>query len=423
MSQTDVPESGMFTPEFDADPYSVYGPLREKSPVTRVKRPDGTEVWWITRHKEAREALADDRLSKDMRQAGDLYLAVFGESEESAMALDQNMINCDPPDHTRLRRLVAKAFTAPRVERLRPRIEELVDELLDGLDPHGRTDFLQEFGYPLTVSVICELLGIPAEDRGSLREWSSKLGAAGFTEEGREAAGAAQKQLNAYLRALIARRRDEPADGLLDALIAVRDEGDSLTEDELVSTVFLLMFAGHESTALQIANSMLTLLREPGRYQALREHPEKVDAVVEECLRYDGSAEVATFRFAREDIEIGDVTIPRGSMVTIVIAAANRDPRQFSDPEVFDAERGHSGHLSFGHGRHYCIGASLARLELRAALHGILRRFPAPALDVTWDELHFLPGGLAFRGLRSLPVRLSPPAPAGPGGHGAEVPA
>ncbi|MGW6461230.1 cytochrome P450 family protein [Streptomyces sp. NPDC055078] len=402
-------EASRCTPEFRRNPYPVYEHLRETAPVCPMRPPHGIDTYLITRYDDARAALTDPRLSKDMYGALDAYRRIFG---DSSVALDDHMLNADPPKHTRLRKLVGSAFTPRRVESLRTHIGEVVESLLDDCPTGEPVDLLPTFAFPLPIIVICELLGVPPEDRPDVQSWSTTVAHTGFGKEAKQAQQRAEESLHAYFTELLARKRGRPGDDLLSALTAARDEEGPLTEQQLVSTAFLLMFAGHKTTAYLIGNSVYQLLSHPGQLRAVRENPGLIGQAVEELLRFDGSVESATFRYATEDVEIAGTRIPKGALVQIALNSANRDPLKFALPDELDVTRPpntQSVHLGFGHGVHYCLGASLARLETQLALTGLFNRFPGmaladPAREASWLEVPFP----AFRGLVELPVVLDP---------------
>ena len=389
--------------DYFADPHSVHARLRTQRPVTPVVLPGGTGAWLITGYAEARAALADPRLSKHMpgwHPPPDSIIA----------ALDQHMLNSDPPDHERLRKLVNKAFTARRVERLRPRITAITAGLLEDMPAHGgrrgrtEVDLLASFAFPLPITVICELLGIPVGDRDDFRTWSATIVSNAAAPEVFQAHTTAMVR---YFMALLAAKRREPGDDLLSALIAARDEEDRLSENELLSMAFLLLVAGHETTVNLIASGVLALLLNPAELARLRAEPALIDGAVEELLRYVSPVNHTTFRCATEPVEIGGVRIGRGDPVLVALSGANRDPARFGDPERLDLGRDSSGHLAFGHGIHYCLGAPLARLEAEIAISGLLARFGSISLAVPAASLRWRPSTL-IHGLESLPVRLTP---------------
>ncbi|MFE3881516.1 cytochrome P450 [Streptomyces lydicus] len=394
------------TPLLD-DPYATYAALREAGPVHRITGPDGTPAWLVTRYDDVRSGLADPRLSLDKRHAAPGGYQGFS----LPPALDANMANMDPPDHTRIRRLVAKAFTPRRIEALRAPVRKTADALLDAMAERGRADLIADYAGPLPITVICDLLGIPHRDRRDFLAWSDALITPDPSRPGlmKEAIGAMQE----FYTGLIAAKRAEPGDDLLSDLIAVRDDpavgeaaaggSERLSEDELTSLAFLLLFGGYENTVHLIGNAVLTLLDHPGQLRRLRHNPAELPAAVEEFLRFDGPGPLALRRFPREDLEIGGVRIAAGESVLLSIASANRDPARFADPDTFDRGRDLSGHLALGHGIHYCLGAPLARMEAVIALEALLGRFPGLRLDVLRGDLRHR-RSLRSRGLISLPV-------------------
>ncbi|EKX65747.1 cytochrome P450 [Streptomyces ipomoeae] len=399
MSTTTPSESPLVDhAELIADPYAVYARLREAGPVHRVTGTDGLPAWLVTRYDDVRQALADPRLSLDKRNAtpgGYHGLAL-------PPALDANLLNMDPPDHTRIRRLVSKAFTPRRIALLREPMRKTADLLLDAIAPHGHADLITSYAAPLPITVICELLGVAPHDRQDFRSWTDALIAPDPAQLDK-AKGAVRSML-AFFTQLLADKRAAPADDLLSALIAVRDDEDRLSEDELMSLAFLILFAGYENTVHLIGNAVLALLSHPDQLAALRADPSRLTSAVEELARYDGAAPLAIRRFPTEDITIGGVTIPAGETVLLSLAAAHRDPSRFADPDRLDLGRDATGHLALGHGIHYCLGAPLARMETEIALAALFERFPGLALDVPLDELRWRPS-MRARGLLSLPVR------------------
>ncbi|WP_030061670.1 cytochrome P450 family protein [Streptomyces novaecaesareae] len=384
-----------------ADPYGGYTRLRADAPVHRVVGPDGLPFWLVTRYPDVRQALADPRLALDKAHAAPGNYRGFA----LPPALDANLLNMDPPDHTRIRRLVVRAFTPRRIAALHAPIEQVAGQLLDAMAPSGRADLLAAYAAPLPITVICDLLGVPEDDRHDFRAWTDTL----ITPDPQqpEAARAAVKAMLGFFTGLIERKRTEPGDDLLSDLIAVRDEqdgGGGLSEDELTSLAFLILFAGYENTVHLIANAVLALLTHPEQLAALRAEPELIDGAVEEFVRFDGPAPLAIRRFPREDVTIGGVTVPAGETVLLALGSANRDPGQFTDPDRLNLRRRENGHLALGHGIHYCLGAPLARMETAIALTALLRRFPALALDVPVERLRHRPT-LRARGLLELPVR------------------
>ena len=390
--------------DFLQDPHTVLSRLRDE-PVCRATMPRGLKVWLVTRYTDAKALLNDPRLSKDSARARDLFQAhttATSTSSPVAAALSGHMLNADPPSHTRLRKLVNKAFTARTVSRLRPRIEQITEELLDQVAVDGRVDLLASFAFPLPTTVICELLGVPVADRDDFGAWTKTLVSAATPEDlMRDSAAMA-----AYLTELITEKRRTPTEDLLSDLAHVSDDGDRLSHDELVAMAFLLLVAGHETTVNLIGNSVLALLRNPDQLAALRADPGLVPAAVEEFLRFEGPINIATLRFTTEPVRAGDVEIPAGEFVMISLLAANRDGDRFADPDRLDVTRPTGGHLAFGHGIHYCVGAPLARLEAEIALGALLRRFGTWALDSEPESLRWRESTLVH-GLETLPVCLA----------------
>jgi cytochrome P450 len=390
--------------DFHADPHRYYRRWRERGPVHRVQFTDAVPVWVVIGYAEGRAALADSRLRKSATEIFQVLRSKRPEALAGAHSrvLDAHMLNSDPPDHTRLRKLVTKAFTPRRVAALRPRIEEITAGLLDEMVGRNEADLLQTFANPLPVTVICELLGVPFDDRGDFQAWTKVLvGASGGIEE-RDAAALA---MDRYLRQLVAAKRAVPGEDLLSGLVHTSDDGDRLAEPELVSMAFLLLVAGHETTVNLIGNGAYALLRDRAQFRALRDDPAGVPAAVEEFLRYDGPVGWATVRYTAEPVRIGDTDIPAGEFVYIALAAANHDPAHYDDADRLDITANASGHLAFGHGIHFCVGAPLARLEATIAFTALLRRFP----DLELARETFTPqwqASVLIRGLTELPVRL-----------------
>ncbi|MEH0421494.1 cytochrome P450 family protein [Streptomyces sp. B21-083] len=383
--------------ELIADPYAVYARFREAGPVHRITGTDGLPAWLVTRYDDVHQALADPRLSLDKRNAAPGGYHGFS----LPPALDANLLNMDPPDHTRIRRLVSQAFTPRRIALLREPIRKTADLLLEAMAPLGRADVIASYAAPLPITVICDLLGVAPHDRQDFRSWTDALVAPDRAQPDK-AKGAVRSML-AFFRQLLADKRASPADDLLSALIAVRDGEDRLSEDELMSLAFLILFAGYENTVHLIGNATLALLSHPDQLAELRADPSRLGSAVEELARYDGPVPLAIRRFPTEDVTIGGVGIPAGETVLLSLAAAHRDPRRFTDPDRLDISRDTTGNLALGHGIHYCLGAPLARMETEIALTALLARFPGLALDVPLAGLKWRPS-MRARGLLSLPV-------------------
>jgi len=389
--------------DYYQDPHAYFARMRAEGPVTRVIMPFGSTGWLVTRYADVRTALADPRLHKDW--AGKLAAPDWAPDEVAAF-LNMHLLNTDPPDHTRLRKLVSKAFTARRVAGLRPRVEAIAASLLDSLGARltaGETvDLIEGFAFPLPVTVICELLGVPAADRDQFRAWSHAIVA---DSAGQDAFRAAGEGMFRYFSELLAEKRARPADDLVSALIGARDYGDSLNERELMSMLWLLLVAGHETTANLIASGALALLTNPAELDRLRSDASLLPGAVDELLRYVNPLNHATERFTLEPVEIGGVTIPAREWVLCVTSSANRDPDRFPDPDRLDVGRDAGGHVAFGHGIHFCLGAPLARLEGEVAFGALLSRFPSLSLAADPASLRWRRSSL-IHGLETLPVRI-----------------
>jgi cytochrome P450 len=389
------------------DPFAVFAQVRAAGPVHAVRLADGHPAWLVVGSAEARAALNDPRLSKDMHAA----LARSGDVVAEGLpgpALARHMLAVDPPDHTRLRRLATPAFSRRRVERLEERVHAIVDDLLAALDGRdGVVDLVSGFAFPLPFTVIGELLGVPEPDRADLGRWFRTL-LAPYSGPPPAEAFAASESIVGYLTALLERKRAEPAEDLVTDLVVAADRDGALTTQEMLSTVFQLVVAGHDTTTTLIGNATVALLRHPAQRDALVADPGLAPRLVEEAMRFDAPVPHSTFRYAVEDVRIGDVTIPAYAQVIVSLAAANRDPARYASPEVFDIARADGSHLAFGHGIHHCLGAPLARMEGRIALAALHTRFPRMRLAVDPGELRWGHGdGLVLRGLSALPVHLA----------------
>ncbi|MFS0692220.1 cytochrome P450 family protein [Streptomyces nitrosporeus] len=407
------PAPELFTWEFATDPYPAYAWLREHSPVHRTTLPSGVEAWLVTRYADARQALADSRLFKNpAHHAGTANAkGKTGIPGERKAELMTHLLNIDPPDHTRLRRLVTKAFTPRRVAAFAPRVQELTDRLIDGFADRGEADLIHEFAFPLPIYAICDLLGVPREDQDDFRDWAGMMIRHGGGPRGGVARSV--KKMRGYLAELIHRKRENPGDDLISDLIRASDHGEHLTENEAAAMAFILLFAGFETTVNLIGNGIHALLREPEQRERLQRSlaeggTELLETGIEELLRYDGPVELATWRYATVPLTLGGQDIAAGDPVLVVLAAADRDPARFPEPDVLDLARSDNQHLGYGHGIHYCLGAPLARLEGRTALATLLTRLPDLRLAVGTADLRWR-GGLIMRGLRTLPVEFGAP--------------
>jgi len=391
---------------FYADPYTAYRRLREKDPIHRSRLING---WVMTRYADVTAVLRDARYSSDERkQVG--YEKMRKRAVKQGIMDDDDsyggsMLRVDPPDHTRLRALVSRAFTPRTVEALRGRVQAIVDEHLDAVAGQGGMDVIAALAYPLPVIIIAELLGIPTEDHARFKHWSDEMvrGMGVSTAEDGKRSRRAQRELRAYFEGVASARRADPRDDLLSALVATEDGGDRLSADELYDTCALLLVAGHETTTNLIGNGLLALLRHPDQLDVLRREPCRAEQAVEELLRYDSPVQ-ATTRMVPEDMEFDGHRFKTGQQLALILAAANRDPAQFAEPDRLDITREDARHAAFGHGIHFCLGAPLARLEAPIAFRAMIERFPDMRLDDTlapqWKD------NLILRGLQQLPVRF-----------------
>lgn len=375
----------------------LYAQLRRQEPMTRVRLPFGEEAWLATRHADVKVVLGDQRFSRAASAGHD-------EPRTTPRQIGGGILSMDPPDHSRLRRLVAKAFTVRRVEELRPATTAIADELVDAMTAAGPpADLVELFATPLPVRVICSLLGVPPADQHLFRTWSEAI--VSTTSLTPQQIQEYMTNLHAYMAGLIAQRRTTPTDDLIGALVRARDDdNDRLTEQEMVQLAAGLLAAGHETTVTQIPNFVYVLLTNPSQLALLRERPELIPGAVEELLRYVPLGAAAAFaRYATEDIELGGVTVRAGDPVIGSLSSANRDERVFTDPDTVDVTREVNPHIGFGHGVHHCLGAQLARMELQVALGTLLRRLPELRLAVDEKELPWK-SGLLVRGLLAMPV-------------------
>ncbi|MTE15491.1 cytochrome P450 family protein [Nocardia aurantiaca] len=411
--ETAVPASELviepfeLTDDFYQHPHAAYDRLRSRGPAHLVRFPDGGTGWLITDYEVAKAAFLDPTISKALESQGArAALAGDGAGAQVASAMfGDMMVFYDPPAHTRLRTLVNRAFSSRAVRELAPRITELADALLTELavDASVDQDLLDRYAFPLPMLVICELLGVPNEERDNFRAWSTTLVS---NDENVEARTAAVARFVAYIDQLIRAKRDEPANDLLSELISVSEDGDRLSHRELISMVLLLLVAGFETTVNLISNAVAILLADKDVRAALAGNPDRVTDFVEEVLRYESPASEATFRYTTVPVTLGGVEIPAGQRILVSMAAAGRDPARFADPHRVDLDRADKNHLAFGHGIHRCVGAPLARMEGEIALSRLLAAYPdlelAADAELSWRK------SLIVRGLTALPVRLRP---------------
>ncbi len=405
---------GAWTGSTQNDPYPLFESMRAECPVHQVRLADGHDAWLVLGHAAARQALKDQRISKDMVAALDQDPDVV-DAGLPGPAFARHMLAVDPPDHTRLRRLVSRAFAPTRVAALGLSIERIAEELLDELETAGPdvvVDLIEGYAHPLPFRVICELLGVPEEDRSVLHQSFRTLFQPWSGSPPPEAV-AASDTIVASLGRLVADHRERHQDDLVGVLVTASEDDDRLNEQELLSSLFQLIVAGHDTTTSLIGNGVVDLLEHPEQLRLLRREPDRMPAAVEELIRYSAPVPHATFRVTTEPVELDGVRIPGGKQVLVCLGSANRDPGIIEAPAVLDIGREPHPHLGFGHGIHFCLGAPLARLEARIAFSSLLTRFPQLCLAVRRSEVRWTHGdGLVLRGLEELPVRLR--APTGP---------
>ena len=386
------------------NPHAFYANLREQGPLSYIPDFYGMGSAWIaTNYDDAIAILKDPRFIKDRRKI------LSPEDEQSVLHESvspiemRSMLNVDPPDHTRLRALVSKAFTPRMITQLRPRIQQITDELLDAVQAQGKMDIITDFAYPLPITVISEMLGIPAKDRSQFRVWTQKMLSMSDQPDQEEARATAARAFLNYIKALLDEKRAHPANDLTSSLLQVEENGDQLSENELLSMIWLLLLAGHETTVNLIGNGTLALLQHPEQMQRLQQDPSLLPTAVEELLRYTAPVSLSDERWASEDIAMHGEVMRKGDMVLISLSAVNTDSRQFPDPEVLDLARKENQHLAFSKGIHYCLGAPLARLEGLIAFGTLLQRLPNLRLASDPAQLIWSSNPM-LRGLKSLPV-------------------
>ncbi|MFD9322373.1 cytochrome P450 [Streptomyces sp. NPDC060053] len=386
------------------DPQALFERLGRPGPVHRVALPDGMPAWLVTGHAEVREVLSDPRLVRgadaaapELRQ----YLGMYSDD----FVLTRHMMLSDPPDHTRMRRAVSKAFTPRRVEQLRPRVEKITRELVDAMLPQGTADIVDALALPLPIAVICEMLGVPFEDRAEFGQRAEVITGMNASSGPQELVGAG-RWFDAYLSSLVERRRTDPGDDMISGMLQAQIGQDPLSDLELRSNAFILLVGGFETSVNLIANGLLALLRHPEALSRLRDDLSLLPEAVEEMMRLDSPVSTVTYRFATEKLTIGGVEIQPGDHVAVSIAAANHDPTRFPDPSRLDITRKTNGHLSFSHGIHFCLGAPLARLEGEIAFRELLSRTDGLRLAVAEEELRWKQNFIVHR-LEHLPVTFA----------------
>lgn len=397
--------SNMLPSEFFTDPgpspHAATAELRSRCPVHPIDYPPGAGAYVVLGHEVVEEAFVDPRLSKQAENLPDPYR---GKALATSLLMVRNLGFADPPEHARLRKPISRAFLPGRIAGLRPRIQDIVDDLIDDFPESGEIDLLNAFALPLPLTVICEYLGVPVGDRPLFLNWGYVLSQDPFQHAEAELA-AATEEFTEYFTDLVERRRTDLRDDLLSDLIRGRD-ANVFSHRELLSTILLVLIAGHKTVANMVANGTALLLRHPAQLEMLRASPELIPSAIEEILRYEGSAAWASMRVAAQDMQLRGVEIPEGSFVHLSLAAAGHDPEVYDDPERFDITRSPNRHLSFGHGAHFCVGAPLGRLQGDIAFTTLLRRLPRFELAEPSAELAWLSDSSLSRGLEALPIRV-----------------
>ncbi|MEK4912938.1 cytochrome P450 family protein [Bacillus sp. FSL E2-8887] len=389
--------------QFKEDAYEIYKESRKVQPILFVNQIEIGKEWLITRYEDALPLLKDNRLKKDQANVFPQDTKNMHLSVDNSDHLTTHMLNSDPPNHSRLRSLVQKAFTPKMISQLDGRIQRIADDLISEIERKGTLNLVDDYSFPLPIIVISEMLGIPKEDQAKFRIWSHAVIASPETpEEIKET----EKQLSefiTYLQYIVDVKRKNPKEDLVSALILAENEGHKLSARELYSMIMLLIVAGHETTVNLITNTVLALLENPKQLQLLKENPELIDSAIEEGLRYYSPVEVTTARWAAEPFQIHDQTIQKGDMVIIALASANRDETVFENPEVFDIMRENNRHIAFGHGSHFCLGAPLARLEAKIAITALFKRMPSLQIKGERDKINWQ-GNYLMRSLEELPL-------------------
>ncbi len=387
-----------------ANPQAIYEQMREEDPVYRSIQPwSDNPAWFLTRYEDCVNMLKDSRFGKQVRQRlpkeilTERFPPLLPDNQWSS--INRHMLNLDPPDHTRLRTLVHKAFTPRMVNNMKPRIKEIAQNLLDDMADKSEADLISDFAFPLPMTVIAEMLGIPVSDQGKFHRWTQEI-----LYANEETTNAAIIEFVAYMHNMLDRYHKEPEENILSALVQAEESGDRMNHTELLSMIFLLLVAGHETTVNLIGNGTLALMQHPDQMQKLQDDPRLINSAIEEMLRYNGPVETSTWRCVFEPVEIGGKMLEPGDGVYAVLLGANRDPAMFDDPNTFDITRTPNKHIAFGHGIHYCVGAPLARLEGTIAVNALLDRFPKLDLNTAIDDLVWN-DDILLHGMKALPVR------------------
>ncbi len=397
----------LFTPEALRNPHPILAQMRSEAPIYKLTRQEMGQIpWLLTRYEDCIKLTKDERFTKDMlHRPGAASHDPDDMMMQAAATINRHMLTVDPPDHTRLRNLVHRAFTPRMIREMGGRIQQIADGLIDNMQGKTRIDLIADFAFPLPITVIAELLGIPSSDRAKFREWTQTIIIDGTRGVGGEGIATAALEFIMYFHQLFEERRGEPREDLISGLLQVEEAGDKLSSEELISMVFLLLAAGHETTVNLLANGTLDLLQHPDQLHKLRENPALINSAVEEMLRFNGPVGATTMRWALEDLEIHGQIIPAGDMVLASLLGADRDPAVFENPNVFDITRDPNPHIAFGNGIHYCLGAPLARLEGVIAFNTILARLPDLSLaaepeSLEWNET------ILLHSMKALPVNI-----------------
>jgi cytochrome P450 len=400
-----VPQPNIVSAEFKADPFPFFTHLRASDPIYRTTLPGGVPVWLVTRYTDVLALLRDERFTKNRRSAlTPEQVRRLPWTPPMFRPLERNMLDLDPPDHTRLRSLVHKAFTPQLVDNMRSRMQALADELLDVVASRGEMDLIKDYALPLPMTIITEILGVPTKDRDNFHKWSNAVVSLTSPKPTLRVIPGVWRFIR-YLRRFFKVRRRDPRDDLVSALIRAEEAGDKLSEDELLAMVFLLLIAGQETTVNLIGNGLLAVLQNPDQMERLRSDPSLIKSAVEELLRYTSPVLMTTERYALDNATMHDVTIPRGEMILGVIGSANRDETVFDNPNELNLAREPNKHLSFGQGIHFCLGAPLARMESQIAIKTLLERTPNLQLKIDPESLRWRPS-IFLRGLQALPVKF-----------------
>lgn len=391
------------SPEFKKNAHEIYKQLRENDPLHEIKMPDGQRAWLTTRYDDAVQTLKDnERFTKNLRSLSpEEYAAIMPEKEMDLIS--RQMLSTDPPDHTRLRSIVSKAFSPQMIEEMNDEIQRITDDLIDKIQEKGSLEVIEDFAFPLPIIVISQMMGIPEDDHYLFKKWSNDFIESANNREKMKDAFPSIQAFRSYIEELIAERRKNPGSDLISMLIHAHDSGDKLTAEELSSTIWLLIVAGHETTVNLIGNGLLALLENPDQLRLWQSDQSLTPSSIEELLRYYSPVEIATARWASRDFTWQGKNVSKGDLIFVGLAAANRDPEQFEDPDRLDITRMKNKHIAFGNGIHFCLGAPLARLEGKIALSTLIRRLPNLRIDTASEEFKWR-SGILMRGLERFPV-------------------